>query len=243
MRLPVIVNVYNSQQASLLLDRVAARLRAGDVVALVNGNGGRPLDQGLLQRWVQDLSPQLPEGVAVSHHTSGLENVQRSAKGSPLVCSSLLYDYEPAFEPEFSWDFASTLNCFRNFASTCRQAHRQAVGYPTGRAILETDLLAAQWDYGELRACVDRLIVQTQHWAHLGWTAWDSALAKLEAQFLNRGWNAQQLSVQISIGSGPNAVDGSTARAFFEDAGRRALGGVYLWWSPEAITDLVGLLD
>jgi hypothetical protein len=242
-RPPAVINAYNSAQVSLIIDQVAPRLRPGDQVALVNGNGGHSLDEGQLRQWVDQLVPHLPHGVTLCHHSSGLSNVEMSATATPSMCSSLLYDYEPNFEPEFTWDFASTLECFGKFATICHRANRQAVGYPTGRAILETGLLAYRWDYGQLRTCVDRLIVQTQHWAHLGAGAWNTALSKLQLQFSARGWSPEQIIPQVSIGGGPNAVVGSMARVVLEDAVRRGVGGVYVWWSPDAISDLVELLD
>lgn len=242
-RLPIIINAYNPAGVSLIVDRVSSQLRPGDQVALVNGNGGHRLDETALQLWVSRLVPSLPPGVSVSHHTSGLSNVQLSAASSPPVFSSLLYDYEPNFEPEFTWDFSATASSFRRFAAACRAGHRKAVGYPTGRPILEPDLSPYRWDYGELRACVDQLIVQTQHWARVGFAGWGTALSALETQFSNRGWSVGEVIPQVSIGSGPNAVDAASARLILDDAQRRGVGGIYIWWSPDAVEDLVGLLE
>lgn len=236
------VNAYNTAQVSLVIDQVAPRLLPGDQVALVNGNGGHPLDLEQLREWVSNLQPHLGAGVSVSHHTSGLANVQQSASTAPTECTSLIYDYEPNFESEFSWDFPSTLDRFEKFVAISHQAHRQAVGYPTGRALLETDLLPYRWDYGRLRVTVDRLVVQTQHWAHLGVDAWNRAVSTLQTQFRAHGVGMDQIVAQVSIGSGPNAVDGSAARTFLEDATQRGMGGLYIWWSPDAISDLLRLL-
>jgi hypothetical protein len=239
----VVINAYNSAQVFLIGDRIASRLRPGDAVALVNGNGGHPFEAEQLRLWVGQLAPRLPQGVTLAHHTSGLANVQTSASSSPAECSSLLYDYEPNFEPEFSWDFSSCLTNFRRFADISRGADRIAVGYPTGRAILENGLQAYQWDYGQLRACVDRLIVQTQHWAHVSADVWSSALSKLQVQYEARGFSADQLFPQVSIGGGPNSVDEPVARGVLEEAQRRNVAGIYIWWSPEAISGLESLLD
>ena len=241
-RVPVIINAYNSTQISLIVERIGQNLQPGDEVAVVNGNGGHTFDRNQLHGWVRQLRSSLPEAVTLSHHTSGLSNVVASAGDFPPACNSILYDFEPNFESEFSWVFADALDCFRKFSSTCHQIHRQAVGYPSGRAILERDLAAYRWDYGQLRGCVDKLVVQTQHWARVGQSEWNYALTQLQSQFARRGMGPEQIFPQISIGNGPNAVDMTLANALIEDARRRGVGGLYLWWSPDIIGDLVRVL-
>jgi hypothetical protein len=208
----------------------------GDRVDLVSGNDGHPLSVPTLNRWAETLAPRLPPGAEFAAHMSGLEKVAEAARTLSPRFSSILLDWEPKFDPTFSWDFRSTLAVFDRFAAICRAAGRRAVAYPTGRPIQEADLAAYAWDYAEMARHVDEVQPQTQHWASLGPVAWARALARLRDQHARLGSAPRAIAVQITLGQGGNAIDPSSAVERYREALGGGIGRLYLWWGPAFVS-------
>ncbi|MCI4373373.1 MAG: hypothetical protein L3K02_07015, partial [Thermoplasmata archaeon] len=172
---PLVIAAYNEAMVEAIQGPLRGFFRAGDEIDLVSGNHDRPLSVPTLNRWTTDLAGTLPAGVRFAAHTSGLGNATTIASQGVPRLSSILLDYEPNWDPAFTWDFAPSLAHFDQFASACRAAGRRAVAYPTGRPLREVALQGYGWDYGELRRHVDEVYPQTQHWSTVGSAGWSGA--------------------------------------------------------------------
>jgi hypothetical protein len=199
---------------------------------LVSGNDGHPLSVPTLNAWSERLAPALPPGVEFAAHTSGLAKVEEIARTASPRFGAILLDWEPNFDPAFSWDFRSALGVMDRFAAICRAYRRRAVAYPTGRPIQEADLAAYAWDYAEIARHVDEVQPQTQHWASLGAAAWARALARLREQHARAGWDPGRIAVQVTLGEGGNAIPPDQALARWREALAGGVGRLYLWWGP-----------
>jgi len=208
----------------------------------VSGNGTNPLSVPNVNRWYSTLSSVLPEGVQFAAHTSGLANVAALADGTLPAIRSILLDYEPNFDPQFTWDLAPTLSHLDQFAAACRAKGRRAVAYPTGRAIQEKPLLPYGWDYAEFLSHVDDVYPQTQHWASLGAGPWASAVQTLRNQRTRRGLDPRPIVAQITIGQGGNAIPSDAGVDRYREVAVGGLRRLYLWWSPPVQDDFAKFL-
>jgi hypothetical protein len=236
--IPVVLAAYNDEMITAIAGPLLHYLRSGDEVDLVSGNDGHALSIVTLNRWSARLAAVLPNGVALSAHTSGLEKVREVAAQTTRAIESVLLDYEPDFDPLFSWDFPSTLAHLDRFAELCRGNGRRAIGYPTGRAIQEPDLLRFGWDYGEMALHVDALYPQTQHWASHAQSDWFSAISRLLDQHSRKGLDPRHLTVQLTIGQGGNGIPAEIAVERWREAVDLGIGRVFLWWSPAFATEM-----
>src|SRR5690606_26247813 len=71
----VALPVHNEPGVRQLLDRLAPRLRTGDIVIVVSGNNGRPLDVAWLNTQAERIRLALPD-VKLVAMTAGLGHVQ-----------------------------------------------------------------------------------------------------------------------------------------------------------------------
>jgi hypothetical protein len=207
-------------------------LRGGDEIDLVSGNHDRPLSVPTLSGWFDRLRRSLPPSILYAAHTSGLENVRQIAAQAPTELRSILLDYEPTWDPQFTWDVAGTLAHLGQFAQHCRAGGRRAVGYPTGRPLLEAALQAYRWDYAEMQGRVDDLYPQTQHWATRGVRSWASALEILRAQRRAHQLDPAGPVAQLTIGDRDNGLLATTAIERYREAASGGLGRLFLWWAP-----------
>jgi hypothetical protein len=239
---PIVVAAYNDAMVEALRGPLQPFLRSGDEIDLVSGNHNRALSVPTLNRWATDLAVALPAGVRLAAHTSGLDKVMKIAEEAAPSLTSILLDYEPNWDPAFTWEFHSTLSYFDRFSSICRSHGRRAVAYPTGRTIQEPPLQPYGWDYGEIRRHVDDVYPQTQHWATVGSAGWSSAIQRLRSQWSAHGFDAQSLVIQLTLGNHDNGLPASAATARFREALAQGVRRLYLWWSPAAQDELAKLL-
>jgi hypothetical protein len=230
-----------------MVDAVGGPLRpflhAGDEVDLVSGNHDRPLSVADLNRWVARLIAALPPGIRFAAHSSSLAKVDSIAREADPKLASILLDYEPGWDPAFTWEFVPTLSHFDRFAAICHEHGRRAVAYPTGRPILEPPLQRYTWDYGELRGHVDAIYPQTQHWSTVGPTGWSSALRKLGAQWVAHGRDPRERVVQLTLGDRDNGLRTTDALARYQEARAQGVGGLYLWWAPSLLDETLRFLS
>ncbi len=239
---PLTLAAYSPPMVDAVLGTLRPFLRRGDEVDLVAGNHDRPLSIETLNQWALRLESELPDGVGLLAHTSSLEKVATIATQGAVSLRSVLLDYEPNWDPEFTWEFGSSLAHFDQFASVCRAHGRRAIAYPTGRPLREGRLQAYGWDYGLLRGHVDEVYPQTQHWATLGTDAWTAVLQRLRSQWLAHGQDPRSLTVQLTIGDRENGVPASVALERYREASLASEGRLYLWWSPAVLTEVVSFL-
>jgi hypothetical protein len=240
---PLVIAAYNDAMVEALLGALRPYVRPGDEVDLVSGNHDRPLSVPVLNRWVSELQAALPSGVRFAAHTSSLEKVCSIATEAVPALASILLDYEPNWDPAFTWEFGPTLAHFDQFASLCHSRGRRAVAYPTGRPIQEAPLQRYGWDYGELRRHVDEVYPQTQHWATVGSAGWSGALGRLRSQWAAHGFDPRSLVVQLTIGDRDNGLAALGALSRYREAVAQGVGRVYLWWAPGVLEELRILLE
>jgi hypothetical protein len=237
-RFPLVVAAYNDEMVDHLLGSLRPLLRPGDGVDLVSGNRDHAVSITGLNRWVDALSGSVPGTVRLSAHTSSLGKVdQILAEGSPRLTSVFL-DYEPQWDPEFSWEFGKTLAHFDAFAARCRAEGRRSVAYPTGRPLQEPPLRRYRWDYGEMRGHVDEVVPQTQHWATLGSGPWLGALRALRGQWVARGILPASATVQLTLGNRNNGLRREEAILRMREAVREGFGRLFLWWQPDLVEEV-----
>src|SRR5580658_1217750 len=131
--IPITIAAYNDAMVEGLTGTLRSYIHPGDEVDLVSGNHDRSLSIATLNAWVDRLARSLPPAIQFAAHTSGLKNAEEIAQRASPQISSILIDYEPKWDPMFTWDFPATLVYFQRFAQVCRSAHRRAIAYPTGR--------------------------------------------------------------------------------------------------------------
>jgi hypothetical protein len=241
-RLAIILAVYNDAMIRAVAGLLAPRLRLGDRLDLVVGNRDRPVELATLTRWRAMLGATMPEEAIGTVHTCGERNVALVAHDGPPWVRSVLLDYEPDFDPEFTWELPGTLHHLDRLAGLCRGAGRRAIGYPTGRALLEGPLQAYRWDYGELGRHLDGVYVQTQHWARTGPETWARALGRLREQLGPTLWTTGDVAVQLTLGDGPNAVTVPVAVESYRTAESMGVRQLVLWWAPAFANEVAEFL-
>ncbi|MCI4364709.1 MAG: hypothetical protein L3K10_01400 [Thermoplasmata archaeon] len=241
--LPIVLAAYNDTMVQAAASDLRPFLVPGDEVDLVTGNHSNPLSIPSLERWTRQLAGRLPEGVRFLAHTSGLGNAGKIASDAPPAIGSILLDYEPNWDPEFTWDFAGTLQHLDQFASNCRAHGRRAVAYPTGRPLLEGPLQGYGWDYAGMLGHVDEVYPQTQHWATLGSDRWAAALGKLRSQWSARGLDPGRRVVQLTVGDRENGVLAPVASERCREAIQDGIQRLFVWWSPAVMGELVSFLS
>jgi hypothetical protein len=243
---PLVIAAYNEAMVEALRGPLGTFVRPGDEVDLVSGNRDHALSVPTLNRWATDLSSVLPSGVRFAAHTSSLDKAATIAEQATPVLASILLEYEPQWDPLFTWEAGPSLTHFDQFATLCRARGRRAIAYPTGRPLLEPPLQRWAWDYGEIRKRVDDVYPQTQHWATVGSAGWSGAIQKLRSQWGSHGFDPATLTIQLTLGTRDNGLTAVAAAARLREARSQGVNRVYLWWAPEVlgdVTDFLGVLE
>jgi hypothetical protein len=233
-------------EVNFLLDQARAYISPGDSFDLVSGS---PEDSGPRVSNVineaQELSAAFP-GRTIYSHTAGIANYRTMASGIGSKVAGVFYDYEPGFEPEFTLNFTQTVSSFENVTSVAHQYNLQSVGYPIGRALLESDLQQYHWNYAALAQTVDQLVIQIQTFCVQGPSIFSKAIATALGQY-----QAAHLSTvptfQITIGNStthlPNGVTAPQAYACYQKLGTYGLHTLYLWWDQGGESNLIAFLQ
>jgi hypothetical protein len=170
--------------------------------------------------------------------TAGIDNVKTLVSGG-LLTKTVLYDYEPGYEPEFSTNSTVTAQNFENFGNVCHSAGYEAVGYPAGRGARLWN-----WNYGLLASYVDVLLVQTQGVAKLNSTDFDRRIHYLIGQFDASAQNISKLGVQATLGTTKNGTDSTEALDCYNVAEAAGIGYFYIGWlTPGDIDSLLEFLE
>lgn len=238
----------NDSTLAALATSVRPYLRSGDTIMLSSGANanGSSANPWYLNSQLLLLQPQLPKGIVYEARTGGLANVQTLVGSLSPSFRSVVYDYEPGFEPEFSVNFTTTMSNFIQFAQMCHLAGFGAVGYPYSLPLWGAHYSQDGWNYGSLLATsgIDQLQIQDQGALHTGMNIWNRSISTLSTQYGGFGLPASDISVQVSLASGvPNQVNVSTAYLAYENAVARGAGQVVLFWNLSSLPSLLDLLD
>lgn len=141
----------------------------------------------------------------------------------------LNYDYEPNFEPEYTWNFDTTLMIMDSAAQIAHKYGKPLMTSPTSRPLLSNSMLSEEgqkWNYYDIFKQVDVLNVQTQASAKSGTTTgYVNALDTLIAQF-NGGTD---FIPQISLGTGGNGTTAQNAYDCAEVTEQKSISCLLIW--------------
>lgn len=239
----LVIPVYNDAGLAHARSTLRPHLGAADSFMVVSGNSEGAVDTAWLNRAATSLRESYPEA-RIFAATSGLENL-KAAGGLERTFEAVVYVYEPNFpnQPEFSWDFGTTLKRFRAAQAQVRAAGFRTIGKPTGRPISQSSLQRYAWDYGELATTVDELFIQTQTYCRDSVAAFSGALDTLIAQYGALG-DLLRWVPQVTVDpEAPNGTSVARARACVRAAQERGLPGAMLWWSPAYAAQAVDFLQ
>jgi hypothetical protein len=249
----VLLNLFSLNAHATLqtaVDQLAPYVRTQDVFVLVSGNNSGSPDFPNVIYWTTNLHQRFP-GNDIWLLTSGLDNVAMVASNRaqiPSQLTTLVYDYEPNWpnEPEFSWDFPTTISNYTTAASIAHAGGFALVGAPTGRPVLESGLQQYNWDYGGLRSQsgTDGMLVQTQTYCKSGKDVFAQALAKLKTQQTAAGFSLDRLHPQISVDT--NSVNGVAVPLALDCAREARLAGfprLSIWLAPPRVDAAVAVLQ
>ena len=231
----VIIPIYNTKGLKIL--EGLAGLPVNTTFMLVSGNVDKALDVDWVNQTATILKERYPKSTLFAA-TAGLEHMRALTANVTSPIEGVVYIYEPNFsnEPEFTWDFAATLEHFARVKKMAYANNLRAIGKPTGRPLYQAYLAKHGWDYAVLGAAVDELFVQTQTYCKKGETVFAGAVETLLKQCKKAG-HRSPVSIQISVDpSSPNGVTAKDAGACLQNiadyARKGELSGVMLWWSP-----------
>jgi hypothetical protein len=248
----VMIYFYNLSRSDVVqpaVDGLAPLVRGNDVFVLVSGNHSGQPDIRVIARWAENLHQRCPQ-TAIWVLTSGLTNVKALAaarKTIPAYVSGIVYDYEPNWdnEPEFSADFAKTIDNFTQVVKAAHDGSFALAGTPSGRYLLRAQVASLGWDYGTLAQAsgADGMQVQTQGYCKKGLEDFKAALAKLKQQQLGAGLPLDRMYPQITVGpSGGNAIPAPQAVACVREARHFGFTRIALWFSPTRFQGAVDFL-
>ncbi len=210
---------------------------------LVSGNTTGQVDVSWLNRAALELRAVYP-ATPIYAATSGLDNVAVAAREAATLIEAIVYIYEPNFpnQPEFSWDFETTLTHFGEAGALIQKNGFRAIGKPTGRPLLQVDLQSYAWDYGRLAETVDELFIQTQTYCKESPRVFASALDALNEQYRGRAGQRPWIPQVTVDPAAPNGTTVVQARACLEEAKQRGRSGAVLWWSPSFVERAVAFI-
>jgi putative cell wall-binding protein len=198
------INIYDNTQLNFVLHDVSGYIRTSDLFVLVSGNNANPLSTQWLNQSATALKLEFP-GNEIFAYTAGTKNIAVAAKDVSSSISGIIYGYEPGMsnEPEFRWTMGTTLRNMESAASDAIASGKEAGAAPTGRPLLESDLLQYGWQYGQLSNQLNLTIVQTQTWARKGPSSFAHAVALLQEEYAGTAerW-MPQLTVDSTDGNG-----------------------------------------
>jgi len=234
------VEVYNLEGVRELLGPALPYLESGDTVDLGRALANGTPDISTLNSWASQLAARLPSGILLTARVESLGSVRIASQELSPLFRGLTIDYEPdpAFFPNWTWNFSTALSYYQNATAICHQFGRLAIAYPSGRPLRESDLQKYNWDYAAIARTADLMKVETQDYGNL--SKWPLAIGKLETQFSNDSVSLGRLTTQISVGSGGNAVNASVTVSDIRFALNQSVRSIYVWW---ALADEPGFLQ
>lgn len=236
----LLFNIFDSAHTEFLLNN-HMYVRPGDIFNIISGNNATTVNPTFVNQQAQQLRTLYPTN-PIYAYTAGTVNPNNMQTISQVLnpnISGILYGYEPnmANEPEFTWDFNTTLTNVSTASSIAHAVGKMAGMGATGRPLLETDLQQYNWDYDEFLSNLDFLLVQTQTYAHDGVAIYMSAIGKLDTQTsTDVRW-----CPQISIGlSNSNGVLGDDAYTVYANAPTSILS---VWANVSDLDELANFLQ
>lgn len=242
----LVLQLFHQSQVDAALDELRGLIRAEDLIQTNTGNVRGAADPGRVNAWAASLRTAFPDN-RIFAQSSGLDNVRRLVSGVGRDVRGIVYCYEPGFEnePEFSWDFRTTVSNVGAAASAARARGLLLYVMPTGRPLLQKPLLRHGWDYAALAQACDGLICQTQTYAVDGEQRFREAVDALAGAF--RGMPDKPWYVQVTADPRQrNGVPPALAATCASYALSRGAAGVLVWWGagqPEQFAEVARALS
>jgi hypothetical protein len=220
--------------ASLLAGGYAHYVRWADRFDLSNGNPDNHyyvnVNLALVNHWLSLVDQRWSGGMKILH-TSGYRNAAYAAHYASSRIAAISEDWEPNFEPEFTFTFSTVLSWAGKLASVSHTYHRQAWFFVTGRGL---DQFSSTWNYGRLAQRLDHVTVQTQANCYHIRTSCDMscAMQRLVSQFRQYGQPLSKLTVVVSVPPEYNAVSPSAAAGCVRTALAYGIPQAEAYWSP-----------
>jgi hypothetical protein len=233
--------------ASLLAGSYAHYVRGGDRFDLSLGNpnhSSRPnISLSMIRTWLSILNHHWASGAFATGggekiiHTSGYANAAYAARYAPSEIGAISEDWEPYFEPEFTFTFTKVLYWAEKLDSVAHHYHRQAWFFVTGRGLGQ---YSGSWNYGRLATKLDHVTVQMQANCLGARTSVGMAegVRKLVDQFRQYHQPLSKLTVVVSIPDEYNAVSPSHAASCIRTALSAGVPGAEAYWSPSKLPSL-----
>lgn len=239
----LVIPVYDDAGLTHALTTLEPHLRADDRFMIVSGNSDGEINPAWINRAALELRGVYPHA-SIYAATSGLGNIARAAQNVSSTVEALVYIYEPNFpnQPEFSWDFDTTLERFNEAQAQALGGGFRMVGKPTGRPLLQPSLREYTWDYGELAATVDELFIQTQTYCKESPAVFAEAVDAVLEQYGVRAGTSPWIPQVTVAPNAPNGTSVRQARACVAEARRRGISGTVLWWSPRFVSRAVSFI-
>lgn len=255
----ILLNTYDATEDSTV-DLCKPYLQSGDVVTVVSGNSNQQLngttDMTNLSNRLTALHDSLDsKGVTMTILTSRLDNVTTIANHiSPSLASYIIYDYEPSYEPEFTYNFDTTLINIHSAATTARNKSFKGATAPTGRGLWNTTDFP-NWDYGLIADTTDFMITQTQSAlksdadsGHTNIPYFKTYANKLMVQLINHGAVSSSSNfvefpqVTIHGGGSDNGAPLSYCETGTEALHNDGFHGFSLWFADPARDSVLALV-
>ena len=248
----VMLFTYNERGDAGIVHVLKPYLRDGDMIAVSHANGNKAVNMDVLNGRLEDLHHGL-EGIKAEYSvlTAGYDNIKTIASSLDISrASSIMYDYEPGYEPEFSDDYAATLANFQHSAAMIRRYGFKAAAAPFGDP-LWNESFYPKWDFGKLAHTQDFMDVQLQPKLKSDYQnsnkhipQYKSAADKLKTQLAAANTSVPVFG-QVSIGD--PAVGNYVTPAYAEEARKVLLdhhfAGVAVWWTPPFVHDVLAFLQ
>lgn len=239
----VIVPIYNNRGIEAVRNVLHPYIRGTDMFLLVSGNFNT-LNTSWLNESIAFLKNEYPEN-PVFVGTGGIEHIALIVNNVTQPFDGMVYIYEPNLPngQEFTWDFERTLENLNASRALAHSRGLPLVAKPTGRPILQRNLLEYEWDYSKVAQHTDLMFLQTQTYLKRGPDVFDQALKKVGAQFEANGTSSTLWFPQITVDpDAPNGVPVSEALRGLQIIRSNNLTGVLMWWSPRYVQQALEFL-
>lgn len=219
--------------------RLAPYMRAGDAWELVVDPRGRSFDARY--KAVLGVLHRRYPSIHILVLTSGIHNLLLLAPITPSYVQWLGDDFEPGYEPEFSWSPRVMALEFRVASRHLRAYHKHLFVAPVGRHLFQPAvgpklLNRLAPDYGWV-------MPQTQHLAHRP-RAFLTVVRAIRRNLPRR----IRFWPEVTVGNPhlqrdvPNGMPPSRLAKVLRHLPALGVHGVFIWHTPASVTDTVALL-
>lgn len=219
--------------------RLAPYMRPGDAWELVTNPVG-PRFEVRYHRVLARLHRRYPR-IRILVLTSGIHDLLLLAPMTPRYVEWLGDDFEPGYEPEFSWNLKVMALEFRVATRHLKVYHKRLFVAPVGRHLFQPTLGPRLWH--RLSTDYSWVMPQTQHLAHRP----RAFLSTVRA--IRRGLPRRiRFWPEVTVGDPhrqrdvPNGMPPARLARVLHHLPALGIRGVFIWHTPSSVQDTVSLL-